>query len=254
MRIRFLGTGTSTGVPQLGCTCSVCTSTDVHDKRMRTSALVTTDNGTNLLIDCGPDFYHQLLAAGAPPIDALLITHIHYDHVGGMDDLRPYCKGGRAFPVYCRADVEKGLRHNQPYSFAKNKYPGVPTYDINNITEGVPFTVAGTTVLPVAVKHYLLDILGFRIDRLGYVTDCKVLPDESVEALKGVDTLVINALRIEEHLSHINLEQALELIARISPRQAYLTHICHQLGRSRDVEAMLPPNVHLAYDNLEIAL
>lgn len=254
MKIRFLGTGTSTGVPQIGCQCATCLSTDSHDKRMRSSALVTTDTGENLLIDCGPDFYHQILRAGAPPLDALLVTHIHYDHVGGLDDLRPYCKNGRHFPVYCRKDVEEQLRQHQPYSFVQNPYPGVPVYEIHNIVETRPFTVGATEIIPVPIQHYKLDILGFRIGALGYVTDCKTMPYETVEILRGVDTLVINALRIEEHLSHLNLEEALDIIRTIAPRRAYLTHISHQLGRHRDVSRTLPFNVRLAYDDLEITI
>lgn len=253
MKIRFLGTGTSTGVPQIGCKCTTCTSTDSHDKRMRASALVTTDSGQNLLIDCGPDFYHQILRAGSPHLDALLVTHTHYDHVGGIDDLRPYCasiEGG--FPVYCRADVNKNLHDRLPYCFAKHLYPGVPTFTIHDIVEGQPFSIGNTEILPVAISHFKLDILGFRIGPLAYVTDCKTMPETTINALRSVDTLVINALRRKSHISHISLDEALNLIQRIEPRQAYLTHLSHDMGTQHDTEQLLPPNVHIAYDGLTV--
>lgn len=255
MKIRFLGTGTSTGVPQIGCKCVTCTSTDTHDKRMRTSAIVTTDSGQNLLIDCGPDFYHQILRAGSPNLDALLVTHTHYDHVGGIDDLRPYCAavGGR-FPVYCRADVDANLHDRLPYCFASHLYPGVPTFTIHDIEEGKPFMIGDTEIQPVAIDHYKLRILGFRIGALGYVTDCKEMPDETVKALKGVDTLVLNALRRKTHLSHITLDEALALIERISPRQAFLTHLSHDMGTHEDTERSLPPGVRIAYDGLVVEI
>ncbi len=253
MKLRFLGTGTSTGVPQIGCTCHTCTSTDPRDKRMRTSAIVTSAEGRNILIDCGPDFYHQILAANSPALEGLLITHIHYDHVGGIDDLRPYCADG-PFPIYCKADVEADLRARVPYCFAAHPYPGVPTYDVHNIVPMKPFNVAAVEVLPLPISHYKLDILGFRIGKLGYITDCKVMPDETVEALKGVDTLVINALRHKEHLSHITLNEALALIERIKPRVAYLIHLAHQMGRHAEVEPTLPDGVKIAYDGLEIEI
>lgn len=254
MKLRFLGTGTSNGVPQIGCQCPTCLSTDSHDKRMRASALLTTDTGQNILIDCGPDFYHQIIRAGAPPLDALLVTHIHYDHVGGMDDLRPYCAGG-AFPVYCSADVHSDLRQTKPYSFATHLYPGVPTYAITHLEPLKPIGVAGITVTPVPILHYKLPILGFKFgERLAYVTDCKTMPQETVQALKGVDTLVINALRHKEHLSHLNLQQALELVKQINPRVTYLTHMSHDIGKHEQLEASLPPGVYPAYDGLEIRI
>ena len=255
MKIRFLGTGTSTGVPQIGCKCPTCTSTDKHDKRTRASAIVTTDDGTNLLIDCGPDFYRQILDAGSPRLDALLVTHTHYDHVGGIDDLRPYsAQSENGFPAYCRADVDADLHNRIPYCFVQHHYPGVPTFAIHDVVEGVPFRIGNTEILPVAIGHYKLRILGYRIGALAYVTDCKTMPDETVEALRGVDTLVINALRRKEHMSHITLDQALELIRRIAPRRAYLTHLSHDMGTHADTEALLPPGVHIAYDGLEVVV
>ncbi len=250
MKLRFLGTGTSCGVPQIGCKCRVCLSTDTHDKRLRASALVTLDDGTNLLIDCGPDFRRQLIDAGAPELEALLITHSHYDHVGGIDDLRPYCKGGRHFPTYCTPDVAEDLRERNPWSFAKVLYPGVPTFAIHEIDRDKPFEIAGTEIIPLPVMHGKLPIVGYRIGPLGYITDCKTMPESTLEKLRGVDTLVINGLRPSEHPSHLSIPEACELISRINPRRAYLTHMSHEAGLHSEVA--LPQGVHLAYDGLEI--
>lgn len=258
MELTFLGTGTSTGVPQLRCGCEVCRSTDPRDSRLRTSALVET-GGKRILIDCGPDFREQMLRHGVRSVDdrldALLLTHQHYDHVGGIDDLRPYCYGIEpGFPIYCQGDVARDLRARLPYCFSEHPYPGVPRIDLHEIKAGIPFQAAGVEVLPLGVNHYLLDILGFRIGALGYVTDAKKIPDATVEALKGVDTLVINALRHTEHISHLSLEEALEMVRRIGPRVAYLTHISHQLGLHAEVEPALPEGVRLAYDGLKIKI
>lgn len=259
MELTFLGTGTSTGVPQLRCGCPTCTSTDKRDHRLRASALLEVA-GKRILIDCGPDFHQQMLRHGERSrqdrLDALLVTHQHYDHVGGIDDLRPYCHQEEmkesGFPVYCQADVARDLRERLPYSFKADPYPGAPRFDLSEIEAGKSFEVAGLEVLPVRVNHYLLDILGFRIGELGYITDAKVVPDDTVEAMKGVDTLVINALRHKPHISHITLDEALELISRIKPRVAYLTHISHDMGRYAEVAPTLPENVFLAVDDLKI--
>lgn len=259
MELTFLGTGTSTGVPQLRCGCPTCTSTDKRDHRLRASALLEVA-GKRILIDCGPDFHQQMLRHGERSrqdrLDALLVTHQHYDHVGGIDDLRPYCYQEEmkesGFPVYCQADVARDLRERLPYSFKADPYPGAPRFDLREIEAGKSFQVAGLEVLPVRVNHYLLDILGFRIGELGYITDAKVVPDDTVEAMKGVDTLVINALRHKPHISHITLDEALELISRIKPRVAYLTHMSHDMGRYAEVAPTLPENVFLAVDDLKI--
>lgn len=250
MKIRFLGTGTSTGIPQIGCTCAACTSTDPHDSRLRTSALVETDSGTRLLIDCGPDFRQQILAAGAPPLHALLVTHSHYDHVGGIDDLRPYCRDGRHFPTYCTADVAADLRSRNPWSFAAKLYPGVPTFAIHTIRPDEPFTVEGEEIIPLPVMHAELPIVGYRIGRLGYVTDCKIMPESTIEKLRGVDTLVLNALRHKPHMSHLSLTEALALAERIGARRTILTHLSHDMGPAATVA--LPPTASFAHDGLEL--
>lgn len=257
MKLTFLGTGTSTGVPQIGCGCEVCRSTDPRDSRLRCSAHIMTDDGRGVLIDCGPDFRTQILRAGQPPVDAVMLTHIHYDHVGGVDDLRPYCHrpGRDGLDVWCRRDVADGLRHNLPYVFAESPYPGVPRLQLRELTEGKPFEVCGLTVMPLIVNHYLLPILCFRIgDRLGYVTDCKTMPAATAEALQGVDTLVINALRHETHLSHMNLQEALDVISVIRPRRALLTHLSHHMGLHAAASLGLPKGVEIATDGLTVEI
>ena len=258
MKLRFLGTGTSTGVPALLCDCPVCRSDDPRDRRSRTSALLTTPDGKNLLIDCGPDFRTQALDAHSPKIDALIITHHHYDHVGGIDDLRPYCHHRASadgdMPVYGSRDVIDDIHRRLPYCFGDNLYPGVPTFDRHEITPGKQFTAAGTKVMPIAVRHGEATICGFRIGSLGYITDCSTLPDESLTALHGIDTLVINALRMKPHRSHMNLEQALTVIRDVNPRRAWLIHMSHDIGLHSQTDISLPQGVNLAYDGLVIEI
>lgn len=254
MQLTFLGTGTSTGVPQIQCKCPVCRSNDPRDNRLRASAIITTSTGARLLIDCGPDFRTQILREGSPDLDALLITHSHYDHVGGIDDLRPYCYATGGFPVYCRADVARDLRQRVPYCFSENPYPGVPTFKIHEIDPAAPFNVGDDTVVPLPVLHMRLPILGYRIGNLAYVTDCKHMPPSTIDLIRGIDTLVINALRPEEHPSHMNLAQALSLIDRVAPRRAYLTHLAHQMGLHAEVEPTLPPGVLIAHDRLTLSI
>ncbi|MCM1036394.1 MAG: MBL fold metallo-hydrolase [Bacteroides sp.] len=252
MKLLFLGTGTSTGVPSIGCDCPTCRSLDPADKRLRASALVTTDAGERLLIDCGPDFRGQILGAGAPPLDALLITHSHYDHVGGIDDLRPYCAGGRHFPTYCTADVAADLRRRNPWSFAAKLYPGVPTFAIHEIRPSEPFTVGSTEIIPLPVMHAALPIVGYRIGPLAYITDCKTMPEATVDLLKGIDTLVLNALRPAPHMSHLSLDEALALAARIGARRTLLTHMSHDMPPAAAVA--LPPGITLARDGMTITI
>ncbi|MCC8113746.1 MAG: MBL fold metallo-hydrolase [Bacteroidales bacterium] len=250
MKVTFLGTGTSTGVPQIGCSCPTCTSPDPCDKRLRASALVEVD-GTRLLIDCGPDFRAQMLAIGAPQIDACLLTHIHYDHVGGLDDLRPFC-ARKAMPIFCQPKVAKAIRERMPYCFAPNPYPGIPKIDLIEIEPFHTFQFKGIEIQPLLVMHALMPIVGFKISNFAYITDCKTMPKETLEQLKGLDTLVINALRHEEHPSHLCLSEALEIIAKARPRRAYLTHMAHNMGPQASVS--LPAGVQFAHDFLSITI
>lgn len=249
IQITFLGTGTSTGIPQIGCTCPVCTSTDPKDNRLRTSAMISV-NGKNILIDCGPDFRQQMLRSHFRRVDAVLITHIHYDHTGGIDDLRPFGEN-RMLPIYMESSVAEGIRNRLPYCFADHRYPGVPNIMLQEIgTE--PFTIEGITVTPIRVMHYKLPILGYRIGGLAYITDALTIPETEYEKLKGVEVLVINALRKQPHLSHQTLNEALQVIGRVNPQEAYLVHMSHHMGLTAEVEKELPPHVHFAYDGLTI--
>lgn len=248
--LTFLGTGTSTGVPAIGCKCPACSSKDPLDKRTRTSAILSVA-GKNILIDSGPDLRTQLLRAGSPALDALLLTHIHYDHVAGIDDLRPYCYRA-PMPVYCRQDVADGLKRIVPYSFAENPYPGVPTFDLHVIDPDRPFHIGDIEIVPLPVMHYKMPILGYRIGSFAYVTDCKTMPDATFRLLRGVDTLVINGLRMAPHMSHLSVPEAIELIHKIAPRRAYITHISHDLGPAASV--ILPEGIQLAHDLLKIQI
>lgn len=251
-KLIFLGTGTSTGVPQIGCNCEVCTSVDPCDRRLRCSALLCTDTG-NLLIDCGPDFRRQILDLGSPEIEALLVTHSHYDHVGGMDDLRPYCYIHNGFDVYCRKDVAHDLRVRMPYSFHAEHPDRVPTFKLHEVASE-PFRVIGKEVLPLEVMHGDLPILGYRIGNFAYITDAKTIGSNTMQKLKNVETLVINALRIKEHPTHMNLHDTLNVINYIKPRRAFLTHLSHDMGLHAEVSLMLPENVRIATDGLVIDL
>lgn len=249
LEIEFLGTGTSTGVPQIGCDCEVCRSTDPRDNRLRTSAIVRY-MGRNLLIDCGPDFRTQMLRASSIDLDALLVTHIHYDHMGGIDDLRAYCKNG-AFPVYARRDVIADLRAHMPYCFSDNPYPGSPTLALHEVGE-TPFDVCGVTIEPLTVMHGKLPILGYRIGPMAYITDAKTISPEVIERLRGVRLLVMNALRIEPHNTHMSLAESLEVVEAIAPEETYFIHMSHGMGLHAESPRLMPDNVHLAHDGLII--
>ena len=247
-KIEFLGTGTSTGVPQPLCTCEVCRSTDPHDKRLRCSSILKFDN-THILIDCSPDFRYQAMRAGIDHIDALLLTHAHTDHMGGLDDLRPYCTYD-PLPIYAEESVIENVRTRLPYCFMKKPYPGIPRFDTHTIEPSTPFTIGGIEIMPMRIMHYNLPIVGYRFGNMAYITDCLTMPDETTEQLKGLDTLIINALRHTEHISHQTLSTALEVIERLAPKQAYLIHMSHDMGLHAEVSKQLPPNVHFAYDGL----
>lgn len=252
MKVTFLGTGTSTGVPEVGCKCEVCTSANRKDKRLRASVLVHTQ-GRQILIDCGPDFRQQILDKEFVRMDGVLITHEHYDHVGGLDDLRPFCRFGDV-QLYAENSVIKNLKMRIPYSFTENKYPGVPTFHLNEVCINESFWIEDVEIKPIRLMHYKLPILGYRINNFAYLTDLKYIPEEEFEKLENLDVLVINALRIEEHMSHENLSEALNNIRRISPQKTYLTHMSHHMGLHEEVQKTLPVGVYLSYDGLEISV
>lgn len=247
--LTFLGTGTSHGIPQLRCSCRVCRSTDPADTRRRSSALVSV-GGKNLLIDCGPDFREQMLHLGSPDIDAVLLTHEHYDHTGGLDDLRLYSPEEGTLPVYCRSDVARHLHERLPYCFGHIDYPGVPRLSTEIIGDE-PFMVAGIPVTPLPVMHGKLPITGFLIGNMAYVTDCKTMPESTAGLIRdNAATLVINALRHKEHPMHMNLTEALHVIEVTAPEKAYLTHICHELGLQKELDTTLPEGIRAATDFL----
>ena len=251
MKIKILGSGTSTGVPEVGCTCPVCTSGDPRDKRLRTSSLIHTGDAT-ILTDCGPDFRQQMLSTPFGKIDGVL-SHEHYDHVGGLDDLRSFSRFGKV-SVFAEAYTSERLRTRLPYCFAENKYPGVPDILLQDIEAGKPFHINATEVTPLRVMHGKLPILGYRIGKLAYIMDMLTMPEASYKQLAGVELLILNALRINPHITHQNLEEALETSRRIGAHETYLIHISHQMGLHAEITKRLPPDVHLAYDGLEIEL
>lgn len=252
-RLTFLGTATSTGIPEIGCRCATCTSTDPRDKRLRTSALLEID-GTTLLIDPGPDFRYQCLRAGVTKLDGILITHEHYDHVGGLDDIRPLFRSGTSCPIYAEPRVIEAEQTRMPYAFGQKKYAGVPDLVLHPVQPHVPLSlIPHLPITPLRVLHGLLPIVGYKIgESLAYITDCKTLPPESIEALKGIPHLVINALHTYTHPAHMSLEECLALLEIIRPGEAYLTHFAHTFGTHEHIESLCPPHVHPAYDTLTI--
>ena len=252
--LTFLGTGTSQGVPMIGCTCGVCASADRRDHRLRSSALVVADNGARIVIDTGPDFRYQMLREHVSGIEAILYTHGHMDHVGGMDDVRGFnYVMQRPVDVWCEPRVEETLRRVFDYAFAEPKYPGVPEVVLHPIrSTDEAFEVHGVRVVPVRGMHYRLPVVGFRIGEIAYLTDMNAIEPEEIEKFRGIDVLVINALRWEPHLSHFTLDEALAVIEAAGPGRAYLTHVSHQLGRYEEVSRELPEGVFLAYDGLKI--
>ena len=251
--LTFLGTGTSQGVPLIGCNCAVCRSKDPRDSRLRTSALLETP-ATRVLIDCGPDFRQQILRQPFRKIDGVLLTHIHYDHVGGLDDLRPFCKLGDV-DIYANKSTVDGLHTTMPYCFAEHLYPGVPKLNIHTINKHERFQIGDIEVESIEVMHDKLPILGFRFGSLAYITDMKSISDEEIPYLQGVDTLVVNALRFEKpHHSHQLVDDAVEFSRRIGAKRTYFIHMTHEIGLHPDADKRLPEGFHFAYDGLKITV
>ncbi len=253
MNVTFLGTGTSQGVPVIGCSCEVCTSLDYRDKRLRTSLHLDID-GKSIVFDTGPDFRQQMLREQIKRLDAVVFTHAHRDHTAGLDDVRAYnFMQQMDMPIYGSALTLDQLKVEYAYAFDKNAPLGLPRLDLRYIDEN-PFTVEGIAITPLPVMHLRMPVLGYRINNFSYITDANFIPDSTMERLQGTEVLVINALQHEHHVSHFNLEEALAKIREISPKQAYLIHMSHKLGLHAAIEKKLPAGVSLAYDGLQLSL
>jgi phosphoribosyl 1,2-cyclic phosphate phosphodiesterase len=248
MNFLFLGTGTSTGVPQIGCSCITCRSADSKDKRLRASVLLT-EGDTKILIDCGPDLRQQLLTHDINSVSAILLTHDHYDHVGGLDDVRPLGDT----QLYAEKRVLSVIQRNMPYCFADIKYPGVPLIHLHEINEN-EFFINNLRIQPIRIMHAKLPILGFRVGKVAYLTDIKTIDDRSIEKLQNLDILVMNALRIKNHIAHLSLSEAIEIAIKIGARKTYFTHMSHDIGLHEEINKSLPENIELAYDGLQLSI
>ena len=250
-RLTFLGTGTSQGVPMIGCGCEVCRSTDPRDQRLRASVLVEHE-GLKILVDAGPDFRQQMLRENVSHLDAILLTHNHKDHTGGLDDIRAFnYLEKKATQIYCEKYVEDSLRMEYSYAFEENKYPGAPEWRVHTIDER-PFEIEGVKIVPIRGRHYKLPVLGFRFGNIAYCTDMNHIPEEEFEKLKGLEHFVINCVRRGHHISHFALEGALKVAEKVGARHTWLTHLSHQLPRHEELTAELPENVLPAFDGLTI--
>lgn len=253
MKITFLGTGTSQGVPLIACTCEVCTSEDPRDKRLRTSILVECE-GISIVVDTGPDFRQQMLREKVKKLDAVVFTHEHKDHIAGLDDIRAFnfiLK--RKIDVYASDRVQDAIRREFAYIFSDTKYPGIPEIELHTI-QNKPFEIQGIPIIPIEVLHYKLSVYAFRFGDFVYITDANAISQQEKKKIVGCKILVINALRRQAHVSHFTLQEALDLIAELKPEKAYLTHISHQLGKHSNIEKELPSGVFQAYDGLQIQL
>lgn len=251
MQITFLGTGTSQGVPVIACNCVVCSSADSRDQRLRSSILIE-DKGVTVVIDSGPDFRQQMLRTGVKHLDGLVFTHEHKDHIAGMDDIRAFNYFQKEpIDVFASDRVQQAIIREFPYIFSDFKYPGIP--EINLVTiDKMPFDVKGLKMQPIEVMHMKMAVLGFRMGDFTYITDANFITPEEKEKIKGSKIIVLNALRKEKHVSHFNLEEAVQLIDELQPEQAYFTHISHQLGRHEEINKELPSHIRLAYDGMKI--
>ncbi|MEO8710860.1 MAG: MBL fold metallo-hydrolase [Parafilimonas sp.] len=251
LKITFLGTGTSTGIPMIGCTCAVCTSINKKDKRLRTSILVESAT-TTIVVDTTPDFRYQMLRIHNTKLDAVLFTHPHKDHIAGLDDIRAYnFFQQKPMDVYANSLTAEALKREFAYVFADKKYPGIPQINLHTIDE-TAFDIGDIHVLPFTVWHHKMPVFGFRFGKFTYITDANKIEEQVKEKIKGSDVIVLNALRNEHHISHFTLKEAIELVQELKIPNAYFTHISHQLGKHDDVEKNLPQGIHLGYDGLTL--
>jgi phosphoribosyl 1,2-cyclic phosphate phosphodiesterase len=254
LNIYFLGTGTSQGIPVIGCGDPVCLSVDRRDKRLRVSIFIKTEH-QSFIIDCGPDFRQQMLISKCQRIDAILFTHEHADHTAGLDDIRPYNFKQGAIPIFAHPRVIENLQKRFDYIFeTKNRYPGAPSVIINVVNKNEPFIIGTQTIIPIDAMHGDLQVFGYRIGDFAYMTDVKSIEKSEIEKLKELKVLVINSLKEDSHPTHFNLEEALAFIKEVQPQKAYLTHISHHFGFHEEIQKLVPKNVFVAYDNLEITL
>jgi phosphoribosyl 1,2-cyclic phosphate phosphodiesterase len=253
IKITFLGTGTSTGVPMVACSCEVYTSPNPKDKRLRSSILVESAN-TSFVVDTTPDFRYQMLRRNVKKLDAVLFTHPHKDHIAGLDDVKAFnFFSGKAMEVYANEMTEKALRREFMYVFEENKYPGIPEINLNQINLE-PFNIGDIPVIPILVWHLKMPVLGFRFGKFTYITDANRIDDAEREKIKGSEAMVVNALRHKEHISHFSLSEAVQLVNELEVPQGYFTHISHQLGLHEQVSKQLPEGIHLAYDGLQLLM
>lgn len=254
MKVTFLGTGTSQGVPVIACQCAVCQSTDTKDKRLRTSIYIAIDD-LHIVVDTGPDFRYQMLREGVRRLDAVLITHSHKDHIAGMDDVRAFnYQQQQSIPIYGSVETHEALKREFYYAFGEIRYPGVPRLELKPIVAGEAFYVGEQRILPIQVMHHKMPVLGFRLGDFAYITDAKTVTEYFKDLLKGVKVLVVNALQDEPHISHFTRDEALAFANEVGAEQTYLTHISHRFGKHQDIDANLPQGVHVAYDGLSISV
>jgi len=252
-KVSFLGTGTSTGIPMIGCTCAVCTSSNSKDKRLRSSVLIQSAN-TAIIIDTTPDFRYQMLRTNTTHLDAVLYTHPHKDHMAGLDDIRALnFITQKPMDIYANSLTEEAVRRDFYYAFADTKYPGVPELNLITIDES-PFIVGDLPVQPILVYHHKMPVYGFRIGDFTYITDANRIDEEQMDLIRGSKLLVLNALRKEDHISHFTLQQAVDISIELAVPEVYFTHISHQLGKHEEINEELPPHIKLAYDGLQISL
>ncbi len=254
MKITFLGTGTSQGVPIIGCQCLVCVSNDIRDNRLRSSILIETES-TTVVIDSGPDFRQQLLRAKVKKLDGLVFTHSHKDHVAGMDDVRAFnFLQGKPVDIFASTETQEVIRNEFPYIFSNLDYPGIPKINLFTIDKDTPFIIGDIHLQPIEVLHYKMPVLGFRINDFTYITDANFISNDELSKVMGTKYLVLNALRREPHISHFTLEEAIDLSKKINAQSTFFTHISHQLGLHKDVEKELPNGINLAYDTFSIVV
>ena len=252
-RLTFLGTGTSQGVPMIGCGCDVCRSKDPRDKRLRSSVYIE-HMGLRILIDAGPDFRQQMLREGIASVDAILLTHNHKDHTGGLDDIRAFnYHEKKATQIYCEKYVEESLRLEYSYAFEEKKYPGAPEWNVN-IIDNKPFSINGIEITPIRGMHYRLPVLGYRFGDIAYCTDMNHIPEEEFAKLEGLEHFVINCVKRGHHISHFSLEEAVAVARKVGARHSWLTHLSHQLPLHEELMKELPDDIKPAYDGLKIEI